>query len=642
MSCCHLAGAAMGSETIIGGCVALFCLGFGIFIIVLLSSIKVVEVHQQLLFRRNDGNIVKNGPFTQVVWPHERMERREASRIGEREYAVIKDMRMQTLRHHVTPGLVFLGPYEVLEKVETKMSLQKKEYIRLVDRMTGAERIVSGPTILVPEPLEDSPKGIEQSLVVGATNAILVENKTSGMKSLITTKGMFVPAAYQHIIRQTQATLLEPKEYALVKDTLTGKLRNEEGPQLLHVQPYERLLNVTQRIVLEKDEYIRYIDQRDGTERVVIGPSTVVPDPQEESDEGKTKAVFLTLETAVVVLNKTSGQRRLITQTGVFIPGPYERVVQVVSKIRVLPSEAVVVRDTHGNLTVQVAGSTTISFFLEPFTQLVQFSWSRYSSPNLTEPVPKETFTKIDMRVRKMFVSTQARTMDNVKLRLEATIFWSVQDVDKMTRATSDPAGDVAQRTRSSLIQVVSSATLAVFMKDFTNITSQASVKAQTESFYTDRGVNLQSLEVTKFECVEAELNQILQQIIEETTNRINALAKAKSENDIKAAKLEADILLEQQRTALLNTQASNARLKAETEGRAAGEEILEEANTFIGGLNDTIPDVSTRVKLYQMHESMDSRNLDTRQLANGKAQLFLTPNELNLKLAMPAAGPEL
>jgi len=248
----------------------------------------------------------------------------------------------------------------------------------------------------------------------------------------------------------------------------------------------------------------------------------------------------------------------------------------------------------------------------------------------------------IDLRVQKMFVTSQARTKDNVKLNLEATVFWGVQDVEKMTKVTSDPAGDVAQRTRSSLIQVVSTSTLDVFMKQFTNITSQASANAQGESFYMDRGVSLQSLQVTKFECVEPELNRILQQIIEETTNRINALAKAKGENTVKLSKLDADILLEKQRTDLLKTKANNARLQAETEGRAAGEQILEKANTFIGGLNDTIPDVKTRVALYQLHESMDSRNVDTQQLANGQAQLFLTPNDLNLKLSVPAAGPEL
>lgn len=94
--------------------------------------------------------------------------------------------------------------------------LRKQEYIRLIDKMTGEERVVRGPTEgggLVPKPLEESPAGVETAIVIGAQNAVLVGhftsftftsftfiyfhllsftlfqvyNKTSGLKALITT-----------------------------------------------------------------------------------------------------------------------------------------------------------------------------------------------------------------------------------------------------------------------------------------------------------------------------------------------------------------------------------------------------------------------------------------------------------------------
>eukprot|EP00933_Yihiella_yeosuensis_P020639 TRINITY_DN164_c0_g1_i10.p1 TRINITY_DN164_c0_g1~~TRINITY_DN164_c0_g1_i10.p1 ORF type:complete len:634 (-),score=147.89 TRINITY_DN164_c0_g1_i10:576-2477(-) len=618
------------------------CLGFLSFIIVLLSSIKVVEINQQLVFKTTEGKYVKNGPFTQVVWPHQRMERREATRIGVREYAVLKNERTQELRHEPGPGLVFLGAYEVLEEVKAKMVLQKSEYTRLVDKLTGAERVIAGPLTFIPLPLEEADKGIEKSIVIGAANAVLVVNKTSGMKKLITTKGMFVPAPYEQILREQKATLLQPNEYAVVKDDLAGTAKNVLGPVLLQVGAYEELLNVSRKIVLEKDEYVRMLDKRTGVERVVKGPANVVPDPNERT-EGSEKAVFLTAQTAVIVLQKTTGQQRLEKTPGVFVPAPYERVLKVVPKIRVLPHQAAIIQDTAGSMTMVSGASGTTAFFLEPFTSLLTMRWSSYTVPGAQEPVPKEALTMLDLRSQKMFFSNEVRTSDNVKLRLEGTIFWKLVDVMKMVAKTSDPSGDVAQRARSTLIQSVSKVTFAQFMNGFTNITVQAFKQASGDGFYTDRGLVLQSMELTKFDCVDNETALVLQKIIQETTNRINELQKAQSSNDVKAAKLIADIKLEKQRTELIKTQAANAKLEAEMQGQADGSKLVQAAAAFIDGLNASMPNVSERVELYKLQQIMTARNTDTQNLASGKAQLFLTPSDLNLKLNMGSAGaPEL
>lgn len=619
-----------------GGC---FGFAFLIFMIVLLSSIKVVEINQQLLFKRSSGNYVKNGPFTAVVWPHERMERREASRIGQREYAVIREVRLQELRHHTEAGLVFLDAYEELVEVKQKLVLQKNEYIRLQDKFTGFERVLAGPRTLVPSVLEEFPAGVERCPVVGATNAILVENKTSGMLKLITARGQFVPAPYEHIVRMKEATLVDTREYAVVKDELTGKLRVEEGPKLLQVGPYDKVLRVTPKLVLEKDEYIRLVDKQTGEERIVVGPRTIVPSPQEITD-GKQQAAFLTSQTAVIVLNKSDGQQRLETTPGVFIPQQYEKVVSMPSKIRVLAHQIAVTRDAFGKLTIHSDPSGSVSFFLEPYNSLVEMQWSKYDVPGVQEPVPTEKVTVIDMRVRKMFLQTEVRTSDNVKLRLEGTIFWRVADVTKLLGMTSDPPSDVAQRARSTLIQAVSRETLSGFMADFHNITAQASAKASSEVFYTERGVQLESLEVTNFEPIEAETAKVLQSIIAETTKRINEFEKAKSENEIASAKLLAEVAYETRRSELIRTKSSNVRLEAMTEGMSAGSKSLQKANAYIAGLENSVPNVTERVNMYKLNEQLKSRNMDTENLAKGKAQLFVTPDDLNLKLNMgPGSG---
>ena len=102
---------------------------------------------------------------------------------------------------------------------------------------------------------------------------------------------------------------------------------------------------------------------------------------------------------------------------------------------------------------------------------------------------------------------------------------------------------------RSALIQAVSSVTLETFMASFNTIVSEA---AETDvAFYEGRGVRLHGLEVVRFECVDGKTAGVLQEIIQETTNRINRLQKQKSENEVEAERLHSQIEIERQRKQL-------------------------------------------------------------------------------------------
>merc|ERR1711972_792292 len=140
-------------------------------------------------------------------------------------------------------------------------------------------------------------------------------------------------------------------------------------------------------------------------------------------------------------------------------------------------------------------------------------------------------------------------------------------------------------------------------------------------------------------DCVDRETATVLQQIIQETTNRINQLQIADSQNEVRSAKLKADIELERQRTELIRTQSENAHLQAEMEGQAEGTKLVERVATFIDGLNTSLPDVTSRIDLYRLHEVTKGRNTDTRNLANGTAHLFLTPQDLDLRLNMDSSS---
>lgn len=117
--------------------------------------------------------------------------------------------------------------------------------------------------------------------------------------------------------------------------------------------------------------------------------------------------------------------------------------------------------------------------------------------------VGKVKLSKIDLRARTIFFKHEVRTYDNVRMNLEGTIFWQVHDLPKMINATDDPEGDVWHHARSALIEAVSNTTLATFMAGFNGIVMEASRKQSGDGFYAERGVELQSMEVTRYDCTD-------------------------------------------------------------------------------------------------------------------------------------------
>jgi len=627
-----------GTQKMVMGCGGFVCLGAFIGLIVLLCSIHKLGPEEQVVVQGPDGKYVRNGPQQVVLSPSRKKTFRQATRLGPREYAVVKNSRTGEPRHEAGPKLLWLEAYDELVVVKSKVVLQLQDYIRLVDSMTGAERVVVGPNILIPGPLEHSPNGTEPAIVLSAEITVLTMNKTTGLLRLINKEGVFTPQPYEIILEVRTATLLSPKQYALVKNKISGVYRHELGPQLLKIGAYDQLVNVNTKVVLMKDQFVLLKDAKTGAQRIVAGPTAFVPKPSETTPAGIKKAAFIDTDTAVLVLNRTSGQQRLVTKRGVFFPQADEEIIATQELVRVLPHQAVVVRDALGKITIHNGATAegSAAFFLPPYTSIVKMMWSDFGAAipqgaSKDQAVSKVPVTTIDLRSRKIFFSYEVPTSDNVKLRLDGTIFWRVVDVGKMMNTTSDPEGDVWHHSRSALIQAVSKITLQNFMSSFSNITTDAYRIQASDGFYAERGVRLTSMELTRFEPVEASTAQILQQIIQETINRINRLQVQESSNEVKAASLQAEIQLEKQRTALITTKAENAKLEAEMAGDADGMKLMRGAAAFIGGLDKSVPDEQQRISLYAMHQKLRSKNTDTQNLASGNAKLFMTPSDLNL-----------
>jgi len=363
-----------------------------------------------------------------------------------------------------------------------------------------------------------------------------------------------------------------------------------------------------------------------------------------------------------------------VTEKGLFFPEWHEEIVEVRKLVRVEPHEVAVVRDNDGRFhfhdgskTVAAAdggveggggGGGGTAFFLPPHCELVTMYWGSGTSKedvannivnNAKEVRYKVPVQKIDMRAAYAQFEYKVRTSDNVELLLEGQLFWQVVDVPTMIERTGDPKSDVWYHARASLIQEVSKVTLQEFMASVNEIVARAG--AGDPEFYARRGVALHALEVVRYECADASTAGVLQEIIQETTNRINRLQQQQSENEVQRERMTAEIEIERQRRELVEQRTANALLEASSAGEADGTRLAQNSRAFLellahggdaDGMGDgAVPDEKTRLDLLRFFSEQRTLTAQTEHLSQGSATLFLTPEDVNLRLQMPggAAG---
>jgi hypothetical protein len=631
--------------------------------IIITSQVAVI------LFNKTSGKkyeVREEGMF--VPGPYEDVDEvRNAVVLKSHEYAVVKNEMSGKYVHYAGPQQLFVGPYEKLFRVLSKVVLQKQDYVRLVDRRTGEENVMKGPLAVVPEPLQcekdyatNCTMTVSKAIVMKADLAVLALNRTTGVKRVVRADagGIFTPLPYEDVLEVRTATVLKQQEYAVVKNNKDGLLRHAEGPSLLHLEAYEELVQVMLKAVLHKFEYIRLVNELTGVERVVQGPVVLVPEPTEVSvkDEEQSKthhemvqqAMLIDQDHAVLVLNQATGQQRLVTEVGMWTPAPYEHIVEMRPLIRVLATEAVIVRDFEGHLTVYdgTSGGAGTTFFLPARSQIVNMEWSVYGMPDHdgNAEITKVILDKIDMRIQRTFYSYAVRTNDNVELLLMGTIFWRLENVTKMVLGTSDPSGDVWHHCRSSFMQAVSNVSFDAFMGSFNGLAKDAYNRDVADGFYDERGVSLLSMEVTRFEAVNSETKDTLRKINEETTNQITLLKKQEGENAVRAAKMRSDIALEEEqtqaelrleghKTSLIRTRIGNDLLQKKADAEGAAQPFAQHAKSFVTALNETGVSVSSGLGLYKVLQEAEYHNKDTKNLGSGKAKLFLTSPDVQLNI---------
>merc|ERR1719235_2102508 len=122
------------------------------------------------------------------------------------------------------------------------------------------------------------------------------------------------------------------------------------------------------------------MDKATGQIKVEKGERVIFLSPTEHVLGKQTnEAVEVNREQAVLVLSKDNGQHRLITEEGVFFPGPYEEILEVRPLIHVEPHEAVAIRDDQGSFSFHIGSDgngTGTAFFLPPHNKVMTMQWS--------------------------------------------------------------------------------------------------------------------------------------------------------------------------------------------------------------------------------------------------------------------------
>lgn len=430
--------------------------------------------------------------------------------------------------------------------------------------------------------------------------------------------GVHFVMPFRSVIRRKGITL-GPVDYLHIKDTITGELSLVRGPKLHFLGETEKVEQELEATPLKHNQYVTIIDKSDGSIRVEKGESLVVLQPTEQLLHPPKNGINIDEHTAVVVRDTDTGQLDLITEPQVFIPTPTQEVVEVRQRIRLEDHQIIVIKDEKGQYNIHRGEEEERSFFIGPFEEPVTFRWST----GLHKEHRDLNLTHIDMRPKFMWYEFEARTQDNVELILGITFFWQIIDVEKMIQTTDDTPGDICSHARSVIIQAISQVTLDTFLASFNDII-RAGVLESEDKFYENRGVELHAVEVRSVSSKDEDTQQVLKEIIIETTNRLNRLQKQESENEVLVKQLSGQIEAEEQQIRLLEIKRENAQVSAQIEGEAEALRV----KAFLDNLSDQIStdDIVLIFNTLRKQEMME-------KLSQGSAQLYYTPADIDLSI---------
>eukprot|EP01006_Ploeotia_vitrea_P030926 TRINITY_DN63237_c0_g1_i1.p1 TRINITY_DN63237_c0_g1~~TRINITY_DN63237_c0_g1_i1.p1 ORF type:complete len:692 (-),score=98.90 TRINITY_DN63237_c0_g1_i1:860-2935(-) len=640
----------------------------------------------QLLITSCTSQFVKNGPGIKIVPPFCSSTGRKARTLSELQYVTIMNDVTGELRNVVGPTLLFLGPHDSLEQkpgeqqIRTVITLERHQYAIIMNERTGERRLETGEARLVLGPTKRCLKR-DNALSLTEMEYVTVNNNLDGTlrnelgpklcflgphESLIKKPGepevrsvlalgkdefakvldefngeVFVLTGQdskkvvleprQVLQERGKAITLDEMQYVTLSNNLTGEMTNVLGPQQLFLGPHDEIVKkakekpVRQVIALGKDEYAKVLNEFTGERRVEKGEGKVWLAPTEILLEKK-RGCLIDEHHAVLVRDTDSSDLTLHTKPGLFIPGPYQEIVEEQIKIILEEYETVVLKNNTGLFNFRCGkNQEERAFFVPPFHEIVTLNWTKTDElihSNRAGMTTQQVW-KFDSRPTYMNYEFECRTADNVELVMDVTFFWKIINVEAMIRNTADAPGDVCTHARSMIIQAVSAVKLMYFLQEFNKIVREC-ILSYDDKFYTERGVEILSAEVMKFSCSDPQTQKTLSEINQETTNRLKSLEKQRSDNEVALAKVHGEIEEEKCKAELIDLRKSHVKREAYIEGEAEGGKI----KAFM----DLIAEQCSPQQKLELYALLRKQEAITA-LSTGNATLYYTPNDVNLSI---------
>lgn len=625
------------SPTLLSGVLCISAAAGGAYAInkFILQRLCYIGKDEQLLLKELTHKRVINGPA--VIFPSYlsvlSYKKRKAEPISSLQYALVEDTETGARRMVPGPTLLFLGAYEtIVDTIKPKVILGPKQGLYVINSSTGAQTLVKGPTTFIPTPEEQVDRIVEPYTLSKSEYVKLRDNLTG---EVWIEKGpilLYLEPQWKLQEGPLNAFSLKSHQYIRLRDTLTGAIRVEKGEKTVFPSAFETPCDspsISDAIDLKAWEYVMIQDRKTGRIFSERGEKLIFLGATEQLLYGsKQSAVKVDEECAALVRSLSTGALRLIDTPQLFFPSEDEEVVEIRSKIKLADNEAVVLKDGQGRFHFRYGDPARgsegeRSFFIPPYWELVTQIWSRGRRRERRDLA----ITTFDMRAQFMSFEFNCRTSDNVEMILEGTFFWEVVDLEAMLRSTGDASGDVCAHARSCFIALVSKVTLQMFMDSFNEIARQA--HSNDDSFYVQRGVKIHTLEVTRYQCADTSTAMILQEIIQETTNRMNRLSCQESENEVALAKLKGVVEQERANSEVLQIQHEHEILTAKAQGHAEAERVL----AFLSQVNATSGALSNKENLAVdlWHELRRGESL--AKVAQGSAHVYFTPQDAHLTI---------
>jgi len=594
-------------------------------------SVKFVTQGEQLRVEKMTETVVHNGPCTVCLNPlsYRSAIFQSALSLGPADYAKVKDTVKGEERIEKGPQLLFRGAYEeFVGPMQQAVTLNKTEYIIVSDRLSGKDQTVRGPAKWFPGPY-DKVGPVRTAIALQEDEYIKIQDKGTGQRWIKKGRDLvFMEPTWSVETGVQKAWTLKSYEYVRLLDSLTGIVRVERGEGVIFPTPTEELLDGQKLMAVElkSNEYVKIMDKKTGKIRVEKGSALVFYGATDQPlENGKKAAIEIDEEHAVLVRDSNTGQLRLVQDKQLFFPGAADKIEDVQSLIRLADHEAVIVKDSEGVLNFHYgdpkksASGAARSFFLPPYSEMLKLYWSS----GLRRAKRDLIIERFDCRPNFLWNEIDCRTQDNVELVLETTLFWEVIDLAAMVRKTGNLPADIYNQIRSLFIKHVAQVTLKGFMEQLHLISRK--VFETDPDFYSSRGVKIHSLEVTKYMCSEKRTSEVLQQIIEETTNRLNRLSQAESENEVRIYKMQGQLEQEKLNAQLLEIQHANQKSEAAVGGEAEAERV----SAFMEKLEKKVPKLEDRMTIWQTLRKTDALSV----VSQGGAHLYYTPNDVNLSI---------